>query len=406
MEKRNRKKGSITVEAALVLPIFILVIYTFGMVMKLIYVHDMMQQALTETAEDIAVAGYVYEQSGLLEVQRHLDKAFKDQPDLNEEFQTMTLDVGSELELVSTQASQGFAVVKNEGTDLISKFKNLQTTIIGLSESFTSMYSSIQGFVDQVTVNSLLAPDYIKAKSYVGGAVTKMQFRRYLTNDQLKVLGIKGGIRGLGFKRSQLFYEEGDQQDLIFLVMDYEVSIPSFMNLLSEVKLVNTVKTRGWTGAGEDVGSDNDKDSGGGDESENLDQAPDENSSQEDADEEQDQSEDEGFVYLGNRGTDGKIIYHDPKTCNRLEREKDVKSLFYKSISKESVLCAKCEKRSGGISNLKDSTTIYVTLANMRKDKPTIHTYMRCSYIYLNKSRKKPKKEVEESNEYRSCNCL
>lgn len=411
VEKRSKEKGSITVEAALVLPFFILAIYTMGMIMKLIYVHDMMQQALTETAEDIAVAGYVYEQSGLLEVQRHLDQAFKDQPDLEEKFQTMTLDVGSQLGVFSFQANEGSKTMRDEGSDLISKFKSLQTRIINLSESFSLIYTSIEDFVDQVTANSLLAPDYRKAKSYVDGAVTKLQFRRYLSNDQLKVLGIQEGAKGLEFKRSQLFYEEEGQEDLIFLVMEYQVSIPSFMNLLSEVKLVNTVKTRGWTGAGNDVVL-KDKNNPSRDKKQE-DQEEQQNGDDDEGDTEKDQGKEDhdedkkkNFVYLGNRGSDGKIIYHDPEVCSRLKREEDIQTMSYENLSGESELCGRCEKRRGDSNKVKAGTTIYVTLANLKKDNPTFHTYLKCSYIYLNKSRKKIKEEVEKSSEYRSCNCL
>src|SRR5574344_1579889 len=56
-----RKKGSLTVEAALVLPVFVYGIMCFLYIFQILYIQEKIQFALTEVAKETSQSGYVYE---------------------------------------------------------------------------------------------------------------------------------------------------------------------------------------------------------------------------------------------------------------------------------------------------------------------------------------------------------
>ncbi len=60
VNKDKRQRGSLTVEAAIVLPIFICVFVSIIFLIKIVYVHEIIQHGITEAANEIASYSYVY----------------------------------------------------------------------------------------------------------------------------------------------------------------------------------------------------------------------------------------------------------------------------------------------------------------------------------------------------------
>lgn len=54
-----RWKGSMTVEGAIVLPIFIIIVFTMIMLTKLVYIHAIVQHALVQTTREISTYSYI-----------------------------------------------------------------------------------------------------------------------------------------------------------------------------------------------------------------------------------------------------------------------------------------------------------------------------------------------------------
>ncbi|NJD02613.1 MAG: pilus assembly protein [Ruminiclostridium sp.] len=67
------KKGSITVEAALVLPIFLCIVISVMFFIRVVYTHELIQHAIAETAKEMASAGYIFHVSGLGDINAKLD---------------------------------------------------------------------------------------------------------------------------------------------------------------------------------------------------------------------------------------------------------------------------------------------------------------------------------------------
>ncbi|MDI3477151.1 MAG: hypothetical protein PWQ59_676 [Thermoanaerobacterium sp.] len=60
---RNSNKGTITVEASIVLPIFICAILTIGFLTKVVYVHEKIQNVINESANELACFAYLSNKS-------------------------------------------------------------------------------------------------------------------------------------------------------------------------------------------------------------------------------------------------------------------------------------------------------------------------------------------------------
>jgi len=73
MPRAASERGSLTLEAAIALPVFICVVIAFAFLLRVVQVHERMQHALCQAALEIAGVSYIYDVSGLLDVQRELE---------------------------------------------------------------------------------------------------------------------------------------------------------------------------------------------------------------------------------------------------------------------------------------------------------------------------------------------
>ncbi|WDV46943.1 pilus assembly protein [Clostridiaceae bacterium M8S5] len=64
-KRHNKNKGSLTVEAAIVLPIFIFVIITVAMFIKVVYIQELVGHALKDSVNEMALTSYLFNVSGL-----------------------------------------------------------------------------------------------------------------------------------------------------------------------------------------------------------------------------------------------------------------------------------------------------------------------------------------------------
>ncbi len=190
MKKRlNNSRGSITVEAAIVLPILLCAILTIGMFSKVYYVHEIIHHALTETAYEISDISYLYYVSGINEIQKQLDETLD--------------DYGS--------------------------------------------FEEVENMED--VANWLISNIYDEGKSQFGNTVVKQLIKKYLvTSNQnnidirLKSLNIMDGWAGLNFKSSS--YLSNHQN--IDLIVKYKIKLPLPIRFVSEIPIIQRVSLRAW----------------------------------------------------------------------------------------------------------------------------------------------------------------
>jgi len=189
----NSFNGSITVEAAIILPIFICAVMTIGMFSRIYYVNEIMHHALTETANELSNISYVYHASGIYGIQKDLDDKLGDYSDVD--------------------------------LDSINKIED------------------VAYFVG--------AHVYDEGKVHFGNMIVKELSKKYLiypnNNDvdaRLKRLNIVGGWEGLDFSRSSYLTNNQD----IDIVVSYKVDLPLPFKFIKEIPILQRVTLRAWMG--------------------------------------------------------------------------------------------------------------------------------------------------------------
>lgn len=198
-EKMNRRKGVLTVEAAIVLPIFVMVMAFVLNIMQLFYFHLVMQQSLQNVALTLAQYGYVVERTIGLE---------------NLALQTETKN--KEQEIIT-----GVNAVIDEGRTMISLLSNFTIdnlpTIMDSGGKFKdkaeSLVNTIKGVDKETIVNYLL----VSAMNEVGG-----DFVKWMIGDYLSEMGADtGAIDSLEY---QLIIETETKDMLLIVEYDYKVN--------------------------------------------------------------------------------------------------------------------------------------------------------------------------------------
>ena len=194
---KNKKvltKGSVTVEAAITLPIFIIAFIVFVFIIKVYYVNEIVQHAITGACSEMSAYSLLY-------------------------YETNADEVISALEKVCNSNK--------------------------VSESLGD--NSFRSYIRTLGKD---AADYIRAQSVLI-PLTKLLVKRNLevsynndVNARLKSLHLKDGFESLDFSDSRML-ADGKSIDI---AVSYNISFPFASNLFSGVKITQTASACVWAG--------------------------------------------------------------------------------------------------------------------------------------------------------------
>lgn len=204
------KKGSMTVEACIVLPLFLCVIISIIFLIKVIYTHELIQHAVNETAGEIASTAYIYQASGIRTIH-----------------DTAQSRVNSSTDGFKEKADTIFAALKSLGGDESMPLEQFETA---------AGYIAGGAFEDAKT--ELVTPftRLIMTKYIAEGSEDSADAR-------LKALNVKGGLAGMDFSRSRYLC---DEEENIEIVVSYEVTLPVPIKILPELKIVQKAVVKAW----------------------------------------------------------------------------------------------------------------------------------------------------------------
>lgn len=187
-------KGSITVEAAILLPFFVIAIMTFVFIIKVYYTNEIVQQAITGACNEMSVYSLLY-------------------------YETNAEEVISGIE----------------------KFSNSQEVRDAIGDS------SIISFVQQMGKD---ATDYVRAQVALV-PITKMLVKRNLevsyfddVDARLKGLNLKDGFNSIDFTSSRML-ADGKSIDI---VASYEMKFPFLTQLFPAIKIKQMASACVWAG--------------------------------------------------------------------------------------------------------------------------------------------------------------
>lgn len=270
---RKRSDGSLTVEASIVLPLFICVILTIGFFIKIVHTHEIIQYAINETANDMASSSYLYYSTGLYElettfyeelnnrkvkVQEQKDKI----KEIPQAFEENTQTFGDDIKKLSNSIENG------NGQEIVNSVSGIIETTNKSKDEVSQIYELIVLIKEdglKENLKNLLAEGEIEVyhylKTQIGNVIAKEQIKKHLSSygeenleERMKKLHIvtdrtkdNNGLSrlyGLDFSRSNYLYGN----DEIDIVVTYKIDLPLPFDFIGEIPMIQRASARAWLG--------------------------------------------------------------------------------------------------------------------------------------------------------------
>ena len=274
--KLKGKDGSITVEAAIILPIFMCVMLTFGFLIKVFYVHEIFHHAITEAASEMSIFSYAYYAGGLYQLQKEIDEGL----DRNAEEMEEKIKSGKDYYEGLKDTSQRLLdrkdktlqdleelkghIAENEFDAAIQLLGAAVEDLKGSKAELQELLEALKGFqqlIGEAYENpeaelggwlALLGKEAWKdSKTLLGNALVGELIKKHLlamgevdTNKKLSRLNVVDGVEGIDFSESSFL----DGNENIVIVIKYRLQVPLPINILGEIPMRQRVMARAWMG--------------------------------------------------------------------------------------------------------------------------------------------------------------
>lgn len=223
---KEKNKGSLTVEAALVYPVFLMVILTVINFLNIFYTHAVLQNGISVTANKIAEYGYAV---------KLLDPGFSKfnlKAETNEKatrIETALVDFTNKTSTAMTTISKGINI------------DNIKP-IINDSKEFVEGATKLSEEISQVNSDDLL--DYLVVSLVDGTSdmIIEAMTKKYLDDMKLNM----SKITDLDFSRSRIFDSSSNYD--ITIVVTYKYNNPLMFKFFNDIDIVQTVTVRPWIG--------------------------------------------------------------------------------------------------------------------------------------------------------------
>lgn len=231
----KKESGSVVVEATIVLPVFMLVIFCLLNFMNILMLHNRIQFAINAAAHELASYSYAYTALNIDDMVR-----------------TIEADGDPYTSKIDDTSSQVM--------DCLNKIQKLSETkdIQGTVESGQKTVESVKDLLTDPK-GALIGSGYIAAeaaiygtKSLVGEISIKGLTKKYImqgeqsADDYLKKYGVKNGYGGLSFRGTSMLNDSDHK--IIDVVVEYDISLAGFDWIISDSKLhvVQRVSVPAW----------------------------------------------------------------------------------------------------------------------------------------------------------------
>ena len=254
-EIKDGIRGSTTIEATIVLPFFLIVILSLAYIIRVFFIYNTMQDALSEVGRRYGNMSYFYHVTGLKDYSDALNKAADEaEGTLMSQKDTLVNAFNSFNEIVSGGGGQAGSIDRimtaiDDAENLASASSDVSDLIQNIiSDPKAELKLIVTVFARKLNYNATNTLVSLMARGSLGEELAKRV--RTDKEDPALALGIEGGLKGIDFKHTSVF---GDSESLE-LVISYSVKAPIAFAFLPEIKLSNRVKIIAWTGGrGESV---------------------------------------------------------------------------------------------------------------------------------------------------------
>jgi hypothetical protein len=245
-------KGAVTVEASLVLPLFVCAVLTIAFIIKIVYVQETVQHAINGTADEMASAGYAYCILGLKELSDTANEALeKGQNALNSQVAPFSKLIDDVEILVGNSGvnsdDKKTGDADNKGNIDINTAKDDFKSAVN---SGKGILNDPAGFVKSVGC-LISAGAFNDLKTELCIPLVKVYLNKYFSQDgkigaakRLRLMNISGGMDGLDFSSSRFFENNNDDIDI---VVRYEIKLPIPFRIVPAICMEQRVVQKAWT---------------------------------------------------------------------------------------------------------------------------------------------------------------
>lgn len=258
-----KKRGSLTVEAAIVVPIFLFVMFAFSSLIKVAYVHNVIQHALNDSANELSTYCYLYSISGAQKAHddgktfldkgtkratEHIDIVVDSYKKFNQENENLQAGIGG--------LAEGDLSKINDLTQSVS---NLNDSRVKLTDMLNQIIKDPKGIVhgfkvEAVSFASLMANGAFEdLKGEVAELLMKALMSKHLSengvdpNTRLLNLKVVKGLDGLDFEKTRIFYDKKS----IDIIVSYEMKNIVQVDFLPTYRFTQRAVLKAWLdGAG------------------------------------------------------------------------------------------------------------------------------------------------------------
>lgn len=281
--KRKKVKkniaGVITIEAAIVLPIVIVTIVAVLYFMKVLFIQNQIQSAMTRTAHDMATYSVIADKAELVDLQQELFygglEASTEMSDTIDAIQEQAVKLQENVKGVTDLSISTIDIIEDldslDKVDLSkadSQLEKLEAMAAHSKRMFEiipskieTMYSDLNSLVENTkslmsqAVSGISGIGSMALVEYINGLIatkaTEAKFNDYISEEELSSWGVSrdyGSTRIPGqidFSDSHYMIED----DSIVIIARYIITTPLISKIINGVPIYQSVKVRGFTGA-------------------------------------------------------------------------------------------------------------------------------------------------------------
>lgn len=227
MIKKSQWYGSMTVESAIILPVFIIIVFTMIMLTKLVYIHAIIQNALVQTVKEISTYSYIV----------------KEVLHLNDIHNTVTqvlegnienTNFNKNLEQFGKAIDGNIDAIQSIGQTILSDPIGYGTDVLGggLSATALNVYQSLLGEGTGMIADQIFP-------IYIGKSKEELDYL-------MTLLGVEGGLSGIRIKGNLFSGSNGTSIDLIAA---YKVALdPPLSYFLNGKTMIQRASCIPWMG--------------------------------------------------------------------------------------------------------------------------------------------------------------
>ena len=249
----SSRRGALTVEAALVLPVLLCAFFTVIFLIKAVYTYQLIGHALNETASEIASSAYIYHISGLRDVHDTVRNGINDKSDVFRNQVGTVFDTYNSLQNIGKNTDQVIGGLVDSGKlikDAKVNFENM------LSQAETIVSDPLE--VLKCIACYIVGGEFDDAKTELFTPITKLYMKKYLVtesitnaDERLEALNIAHGFNGLDFTESSFLSDRGEYIDII---VRYCIELPLPVQFTSGLEFVQRARVKAWMGGDEAQG--------------------------------------------------------------------------------------------------------------------------------------------------------